>query len=311
MYKSVVGAYHRNAKVLLTDYRDAVVQRDPFGMPSTLEAWSSGYTLLLSGEPASMAIGVGSHITQWLTACFGKAFVKAHHASPNLCSGTTMGTAAAISINLRLMIELTLFKEADDEKHKAEFRKPGEAGVLDTDKREHCSTLQGVDQGFFNFLYYSGAYDKESGVTPKVFPVGTGPMFTMGELATQFRAKWLKENPPGTPAYSDPQYYMDPKNPNLWLPPNNGIIETDKDGFILLNDGEPRSRAAVVHQLDRFGHRGYHPFMSLMQHGPLDKALYDGTQQLDAPDPARCAGCLAHHIAGCRFSATRNRCEGA
>ena len=97
-----------------------------------------------------------------------------------------------------------LFKETDDEKHKAEFRKPGEAGMMDTHKREHCSTLQGVDQGFFNFLFYSGAYEKEAGVKAKVFPVGTGPMFTMGELATQLRAKWLKDNPPDAPGSTGP-----------------------------------------------------------------------------------------------------------
>ena len=331
-------SYAPASKVLLTDFRDAVVQRDPFALPATLEAWREGYTLLLSGEPPSMAIGVGRHITQWLTACFGEDFVKAHHASPNLCSGTTMGTAAAVAVNLRLMIELTLFKEADDEKHKDEFRKPGAAGMHDVHKREHCSTLQGVDQGFYNFLYYSGAYDKTPEVRAKVFPVGTGPMFTMGELATQLRAAWLEANPPDKASvaagsrYHEQQYFVDAERPNLWLAPKNGFIELDADGFILLNDG---TRAAVVHQLDRFGHRGYHPFMQLMRRGPVDAngkrkippkpkpkpkspqasfhfssdARVDG--HLAPADPPRCKGCLEHSIQFCRFSATRNRCEGA
>lgn len=117
-------------RILITDVRDVVFQRQPFSYP-----WDDGLTIAL--EDASTSIGTCPYMTNWITGHLGKAAWEALCSCRVSCSGTTVGSHAAMLGYLDMMIE-----------HMIPF----------ISKRK---SMAGYDQGVHNYLLWNSLINAE------------------------------------------------------------------------------------------------------------------------------------------------------
>lgn len=96
-YKFLIENTHYE-KVLLTDVRDVVFQKDPF---SDLGSVKLGF----AKENPSYTIASEQVNRKWLTKLYGISFVQQYKNYPVFCSGTTIGSYESIIDYLSLMIK--------------------------------------------------------------------------------------------------------------------------------------------------------------------------------------------------------------
>lgn len=132
--------YNSDSWLMLIDARDAWFQLDPFkGLATSV---SPGDDVLVAGElhlfgenADVVRIGTSNYNRNWLVTAYGKNVVEPYFEKPVICSGSTMGQQVAIETYLRAMV--------------AEF------------DATNCKS-KGCDQGFHNYLYYSGKLGHEN-----------------------------------------------------------------------------------------------------------------------------------------------------
>ncbi|KAG7351471.1 hypothetical protein IV203_010831 [Nitzschia inconspicua] len=213
--------------VLITDMRDTVFQRDPFGPdapvvpPNTLQVFQEHYTM---------------RTTHWLVDLPVKDCRGVQFDEPMLCSGTTIGTRSAMLEYLRVM-----HVEMD------EWMK---------DPKCCCFKTNGDDQSIHNYLFYSGKLDHIAVAIPNrvglVNTVGVhAALIFENHVANQRKAlEAAGENADDAHMVAfdltaDKRYDRDGGN---WLGLHYGM--TDNEGYLVNFDG---TRSFVVHQIDRFG----------------------------------------------------------
>lgn len=136
------------SRILLTDVRDVVFQADPFSF-----SWPAGLSLAL--EHGGRAVGDCPYTSRWVRQHLGEEALAALGRKPVSCSGTTVGSYAAVLDYIVKMIALLLpFTPA--------------------------AHMAGYDQGVHNQLLHSGALPDAT-----VYDSG-GPILTLG---------WRKEPP--------------------------------------------------------------------------------------------------------------------
>jgi hypothetical protein len=108
-------------KVMLTDVRDVVFQRDPFDFPMTGS--------LCAFQESLNRIGDDYFNSRWIKESFGRAAFTQLCEYPVFCSGVTLGTAAGVANYLETMTRHLLPR----------------VGLI------------GYDQGVHNFLVHTGA----------------------------------------------------------------------------------------------------------------------------------------------------------
>ncbi len=226
--------------VLVTDMRDTVFQRNPFGPEAPkvygLQVFEEHYTI---------------RTTHWLVDWPVKECKGVQYNEPMLCSGTTIGTRQA------MLDYLEIFH--------------GEMNVWMESPKCCCFETNGDDQSMHNYMYYSGMLD---GVTGGVVAVKNrdGLVNTVGAMGSligtthhreknKLRAAMNHEKPKD--GHNDPYDLSKEEeedgggNRKNWLGLHYGM--TDADGYFTQFDG---SRSYVVHQWDRFGHH----FSDWMRH---------------------------------------------
>lgn len=195
LYEEWLKYYKVPANVFIFDFRDVFFQSDPFAGLAN----SAGYDLYLFEENHSVkSIGSCPFNRPWIARCWGEDVMRKWAQRPVICSGSTLGTYDGISHYVRRML-----KEFDDMNC---FHKKPSAGAS--------------DQGYHNYLYYSGQLGRV-----KVYPQGYGPVNTIGAM-NGHRVPADKKGPLGT----------------FWR-------ARDEDGYVINWDGR---RSPVVHQWDRF-----------------------------------------------------------
>jgi hypothetical protein len=109
-------------------------------------------------------IGQSSFNSKWLKTAYDKTYVETFFDKPIICSGSTMGEQIAIESYLRGMV-----KQFDDTKCK----------------------MKGCDQGFHNYMYYSGGLKNVQGVRDViVFGQGKGIINNLGVLRSKPLKQW-------------------------------------------------------------------------------------------------------------------------
>ena len=109
-------------------------------------------------------IGQSSFNSNWIKNAYGDKALASMAEKPIICSGSTMGEKVAIESYLRAVVQ-----QFDDTKCK----------------------LKGCDQGFHNFLYYSGGLNNVEGIRKlQVFPQGEGIINNLGVLRTKSLKEW-------------------------------------------------------------------------------------------------------------------------
>jgi len=158
------------AKVMLSDVRDVVFQRDPFDFE-----FEDGLCFFMEDE--RQRIKDCPYNSTWLRSGYGENALQELGEEIASCSGTTIGTTDAVMRYLELMVDHMLRLKS----HPA-----------------------GMDQGVHNYLLY-----KNQIRNVKLFSNRLGPVFTMGktvDLPTQFNAEGLVLNKDGTVAHVLHQY---------------------------------------------------------------------------------------------------------
>jgi hypothetical protein len=187
--------YKKHSWLMLIDARDVWFQLQPF--QTLKDQGKVSGELHLFGENADVvSIGTSDYNRKWLITAYGRKVVSPYFKEPVICSGSTIGNQDAIETYLRAMVaeyDATLCKQ------------------------------KGCDQGFHNYLYYSGKLgtvnneSKNEGISKIiVHEQGKSIINNLGAL----RTKPLKE----------------------W-----GLYDTEKQ-LILNWDG---TTSAVAHQYDR------------------------------------------------------------
>jgi hypothetical protein len=225
--------------VLITDVRDTIVQRDPFG----------------DGAPPVTGLQVFQEFRHmktdnWLVSwpvekCKGK--IEAIQNQPMLCSGTTIATREMAIGYLNAMYE--------------------EMKVWMKDPNCCCNGINGDDQSIHNYLFYSGGFNH---LHVQSFPPRTGAIVnTVGNQASlistaRLEARKRMTNLTIEQQHDDPFDGADEAS-GQWLGLHFDL--TDPHGYFIEYDG---SYSRVVHQYDRFGQQ---IMRWLNQHGP--GKLYD------------------------------------
>uniref|UniRef100_A0A7S2A6F2 Uncharacterized protein n=1 Tax=Trieres chinensis TaxID=1514140 RepID=A0A7S2A6F2_TRICV len=199
--------------VLISDYRDAYFQRNPFAV----------------GEPAIRGLQVfeehrSIHTTHWLvqvpvSKCKGASFDE-----PMLCSGTTVGDRESMLKYLSAMY--------------------GEMRLWMADPKCHFS-MNGDDQSIHNYLFYSGKLPFANKI-----PNRSGIVHTVGAqgsiILKAHRKRHMDEK--GIDQGKATRTPYDGADDKTWIGFHHDL--TDNDGFFVNMDG---SRSHVIHQYDRFG----------------------------------------------------------
>lgn len=123
--------YHKDRWILLVDARDTFFQTNPFdSVPRNTDPTLQSGLLYFFGENVDATrLGKSKSNNKWLTNAYGDLVAEAMREKPTICSGATLGEQVALEAYARAMSA-----EYDDTR----------------------VVLMGADQGFHNFLYYSG-----------------------------------------------------------------------------------------------------------------------------------------------------------
>ena len=153
--------YNPNSWIMLLDARDSFFQTNPFeGLPR-----NQGGLLYFFGENAEATrLGRSTKNMNWLRRSYGEATLSALAKKPTICSGSTMGEQVAIETYLRAMVN-----EWD----------------------ENDIKMTGADQGFHNYLYYSGKLSNSKTISKLVvWEQGKGIINNLGALRTRTFSEW-------------------------------------------------------------------------------------------------------------------------
>lgn len=162
--------YSKESWLMLLDVRDVWFQLNPFEEVNARGKVTG--ELHLFGENAdAVRIGTSAYNKGWLVNAYGKKAVSPYFNEPVICSGSTMGNQDAIETYLRAMV--------------AQF------------DATSCKS-KGCDQGFHNYLYYSGQLGKVNDEATSVGAItklvvheqGKGIINNLGALRTKPLKEW-------------------------------------------------------------------------------------------------------------------------
>lgn len=158
--------YSKHSWIMLIDSRDTYFQLHPF---VTVQRESNpkrpdGLLYLFEENAEVSRIKDSSYNRRWLNGAYGKEKVKSFSNKAIICSGSTMGEQVAIESYLRGMVA-----QFDNTKCK----------------------MKGCDQGFHNYLWYSGELSKAQGVREVIVSEqGKGIINNLAVLRTKPLREW-------------------------------------------------------------------------------------------------------------------------
>jgi hypothetical protein len=190
--------YSKHSWLMLLDARDSYFQSNPFvNLPRS--TGDQGLLYFFGENSNATRIGKSKMNGRWIQKGYGEKIVKILQDRPTICSGSSMGEQVAVETYLRALI-------------------------LEHD--EGSIRMTGSDQGFHNYIYYSGKLLNAATIARLVvWEQGRGIINNLGALRTDSLTNWGIRDPVTSKVYQ-------------W-------------------DGETLS--PVVHQWDRDG--GLHSYM--------------------------------------------------
>ncbi len=157
LYEYWMQYYTDQSYILILDFRDTFFQGNPFVSFGPLLERQPKYELQVFEENFIVKnIGKCVFNSLWVGKCFGKDALRNLRDKPVLCSGSTLGSYAAINHYVRTMLS-----------------------SMDTVK---C-WLKGIesDQGYQNYLFYNGHFNL-NGANATAYRQGEGIVNTIGAL---------------------------------------------------------------------------------------------------------------------------------
>ena len=186
--------YSDSSKIMITDFRDVLFQSNPFNpfKKNVFFKWPQTNFLMIFKEafPNIMIYRCGFN-SGWIRACFGENALQKVAQNLVSCSGVSIGSKNAMYAYNFLMIHLlnpknrygkSLLGAAKVTIDYALFTQDSDVDIAENQMypgNKACLSI-GIDQGFHNYLVYSGVLDKL--LTVKHYPQGEGPVNTLGKF---------------------------------------------------------------------------------------------------------------------------------
>lgn len=212
--------YAKDALIMIADFADSFFQSNPFLYH--IDEWKPPISdLVVFQEPYPNKVIYRCAINSaWIEMCYSNDDYNKIKSNTISCSGISMGTAEAIMIYAFLLTEQL----------KPSVRYGGSFLSDMHLNHDRCHASLGIDQGFHNYLVYSGQLSRYLNV--RVYQQGEGPANTIGG-------------------------YFGPSNTNqmnLTLREMN-ILKGEEPNAMFYNfNGEA---SPIVHQFDRFRHKQF------------------------------------------------------
>jgi hypothetical protein len=162
--------YRSTSWIMLLDARDSFFQGNPFAnVPRRKDkqgtAQTGGLLYLFGENHVATRLGRSTKNLKWLQGAYGRRVLNALKNKPTICSGSTMGEQLAIETYLRAMVN----------------------------EHDECDIrMAGSDQGFHNYLYYSGKLAAATDTIRHivVWEQGKGIINNLGALRIKKLSEW-------------------------------------------------------------------------------------------------------------------------
>ena len=151
------------AEIMVADFRDVFFQGNPFAYRRYEWAHPVSQLTVFQEAYPNKVIYRCPFNGGWIGGCYGEEGLKRIGNNPVSCSGVTLGLRDAVIAYSHLMTQ--------------QLDPRVRYGRETTQTNKQCISL-GMDQGFHNWLVYSGQLDKYMDV--KIFSQGEGPVNTVG-----------------------------------------------------------------------------------------------------------------------------------
>jgi hypothetical protein len=163
LYQFWASLYEPQALIMLSDFRDVLFQSNPFEYKT--KEWippTAQLTVFQEAYP-NKVIGRCPFNGGWIKECYGEERMLSIASNMVSCSGVTFGSRNAVLIYAYLLV--------------LQMDPKVRYGKKTNKDNKGCISL-GMDQGFHNWLLYSGALERYMDV--KYFKQGEGPVNTVG-----------------------------------------------------------------------------------------------------------------------------------
>lgn len=167
MYQYFGSKYDSSSLIMVSDFLDVLFQANPFTYKHPTFKWDpkiNQIAVFLENYP-NKVIYRCPYNSGWIKGCYGDRSVEKIGSNTISCSGVTMGSRDAIVVYSFLMTQ--------------QLDPRARYGRNSTLTNEGCISL-GMDQGFHNWLIYSGLLSKYMEV--QVFHQGEGAVNTIGGM---------------------------------------------------------------------------------------------------------------------------------
>jgi hypothetical protein len=153
--------------LMLLDARDSFFQSNPFAdLPRQNKDHPivNGLLYLFGENAETTRLGLSTKNLKWIRNGYGDFVLDALRDKPTICSGSTMGEQIAIETYLRALVN----------------------------EHDECHVrMAGSDQGFHNYLYYSGKLEQAETIRRIiVWEQGRGIINNLGALRTKTLEEW-------------------------------------------------------------------------------------------------------------------------
>lgn len=156
--------YSPQSWIMLVDARDTIFQVNPFVVENLPRPSTKGILYFFGENTEATRLGRSRHNSNWLRNAYGQHVVDSLGEKPTICSGSSMGNQRAIETYLKAMVN-----EWD----------------------ETTIKMTGSDQGFHNYLYYSGKLQNANNIAQLVvWEQGKGIINNLGALRTKPLSEW-------------------------------------------------------------------------------------------------------------------------
>lgn len=205
--------YPKDSVIMISDFRDVIFQTNPFNyLAPQWRPPRAQLIVFLEAIPNKMIYRC-QYNSGWIKNCYGDEAFQLVKNNPISCSGISFGSRDGILIYVSMMLDQI---EPDTRaRYGVNHKVPNS---------NECISL-GMDQGFHNWLLFSGKLQRSMRV--KVFYQGEGPVSTLGSY------------------YPGHQALLKFKLDEQW-----GILKGEKPNRYFANWNGDES--PVIHQMDRF-----------------------------------------------------------
>lgn len=167
LYKWLATAYSQSSLVMISDFRDVMFQSNPFDYKRKDWAGTSTEPKFVAFQEAypNKAIYRCPFNGGWVQSCYGQSAIDLIGGNTVSCSGVSIGTRDAVIAYAYIILQ--------------QLNPEVRWGKGTAQTNQQCMSL-GMDQGFHNWVLYSGSLERFMDL--KIYQQGEGPVNTVGSF---------------------------------------------------------------------------------------------------------------------------------